>query len=1079
MKDSSFIFLQSSYPELYTLTELAEKLVGIDPNSSLTKARLFVEKLILLIGEFERYEFSPKDTPNIRINKLHTANVFPDTVKTLLDTIRIAGNNATHNGDRTEREARYILKKLFKLSKWFYETYEGEDLGSIKYEPQEYASSEDEISQLNQQLAELQEKIVNYEDKIAQLNISEKAIRQRQRRSSKVAKKITFDEKETRKELIDPALRKAGWECDSELLSYERHKTMPQKGRNMAIAEWPCGRKQADYALFIGTTLYAVIEAKKFSSDISTDLHQSKRYALNLRTQEGIQLLGDWDGHKVPFLFSTNGREYLEQIKTKSGIWFADTRYLSKRAEPLRAWYSPEGLKDLYERNIESINENLQNSDISYLTDKNGLSLRNYQINAIKAVEDVILRGEKRALLVMATGTGKTRVAVGLSYRLIKSNRFRRILFLTDRRTLAEQAGDDFDDYKIENFNTFADIYKINKLGKQDTEIETRIQFATVQSMVKRLFYATDEKKNQLSIDTYDCIIVDEAHRGYNEDKQLNEEDLSFRDQADYVGQYKRVIEYFDAFVIGLTATPALHTTNIFGAPIFTYSYREAVIDGNLVDHEPPYQIKTKLNTEGIKWKKGERPKVYNPENNTIEELAALEDELKFDVESFNKAVITSPFNRTIIQELVNYIDPQSEEKTLIFAVNDEHADTIVNLLFEEYNEIGVDVPQDAIKKITGKAYNPQELVRLYKNEKFPNIAVTVDLLTTGVNVPAITNLVFMRCTNSRILFEQMLGRATRKCEDIGKECFRIFDAVGIYDKLKDFSQMQPVVSKPKIPFVQLVSEFDYIESDSRKRLQVEQIIAKLHRKKGLLDAEGQETFKQLAHNKTPNELATFLRKTELPKSIELIQELHELWVYLDSLKPQQDKMIYYSEHPDVVKETSRGYGKDNQKLEDYIESFKEFITENRNEIVALNVLYNKPTELDRKSLKELRMQLALNGFNETSLNIAWKKLTNKEIAADIITYIRTCAMGLPMETPEERVKRAIQKVKDMHPWSRIQLNWIDRFEKQLKAETLLKREDLDEEPFKDAGGYKKLNKIFNDQLDEVLETINTYLLGA
>ena len=1079
MKDSSFIFLQTDYPELYTLTELAEKLVSIDPNSSLTKARLFVEKLVLLMGEFERYEFSLKDTPNIRINKLYAANVFPDTIKALLDTIRIAGNNATHNGDRTEREARYILKKLFKLAKWFYETYEGKDLGNIKYEPQEYVSSDDEISQLNQQLTELQEKIVNYEDKIAQLNASEKAIKQRQKRSSKVAKKITFDEKETRRELIDPALRKAGWECDSELLSYERHKTMPQKGRNMAIAEWPCGRKQADYALFIGTTLYAVIEAKKFSSDISTDLHQSKQCALNLKTQEGVQLLGEWEGQKVPFLFSTNGREYLEQIKTKSGIWFADTRFPNKKPEALRAWYSPEGLKDLYERNIENINEQLQNSDISYLTDKNGLSLRNYQINAIKAVEEAILRGEKRALLVMATGTGKTRVAVGLSYRLIKSNRFRRILFLTDRRTLAEQAGDDFDDYKIENFNTFAEIYKINKLGKQDAEVETRVQFATVQSMVKRLFYATDEKDNQLSIDAYDCIIVDEAHRGYNEDKQLNEEDLSFRDQADYVGQYKRVIEYFDAFVIGLTATPALHTTNIFGAPVFTYSYREAVIDGNLVDHEPPYQIKTKLNTEGIKWKKGERPKVYNPETNTIEELAALEDELKFDVESFNKTVITSPFNRTIIQELVKYIDPQSEEKTLIFAVSDEHADTIVNLLFEEYNEVGVDVPQDAIKKITGKAYNPQELVRLYKNEKFPNIAVTVDLLTTGVNVPAITNLVFMRCTNSRILFEQMLGRATRKCDDIGKECFRIFDAVGIYDKLKDFSQMQPVVSKPKISFVQLACEFDYIEEDSRKRLQVDQIIAKLHRKKGLLDAEGQEMFKQLAHDKTPNELASFLRKSKLPECIEFIKDLNDLWVYLDSLKSQKDKMIYYSEHVDVVKETSRGYGKDNRRPEDYIESFKKFITENRNEIMALNVLYNKPAELDRKSLKELKLQLALNGFNETSLNVAWKKLTNREIAADIIAYIRTCAMGLPMETPEERVKRAIQKVKDLHPWSRIQLNWIDRFEKQLKAETLLRREDLDEEPFKDAGGYKKLNKIFNDQLDEVLETINTYLLGA
>jgi len=206
---------------------------------------------------------------------------------------------------------------------------------------------------------------------------------------------------------------------------------------------------------------------------------------------------------------------------------------------------------------------------------------------------------------------------------------------------------------------------------------------------------------------------------------------------------------------------------------------------------------------------------------------------------------------------------------------------------------------------------------------------------------------------------------------------------------------------------------------------------------------------------------------------------LNDLWVYLDNLQLQKDKIIYYSEHTDVLMETSREYGKYNQKPEDYIESFKEFITENRNEIVALNVLYNKPTELDRKSLKELKMKLSLNGFSETNLNTAWKNMTNKEIAADIIAYIRTFAMGLPMETPEERIKRAIQKVKDLHPWSKIQLNWIDRFEKQLKAETLLRKEDLEQEPFKEAGGYNRLNKIFNNQLDEVLEIININLLGA
>lgn len=317
----------------------------------------------------------------------------------------------------------------------------------------------------------------------------------------------------------------------------------------------------------------------------------------------------------------------------------------------------------------------------------------------------------------MATGTGKTRTAIGLSYRLIKSNRFKRILFLTDRRLLAEQAFGDFQDKKVENFNTFAEIYGVSSLKDVLPDADSRLHFATVQGLIKRLFYSDDENKKSLTIDSYDCIIVDEAHRGYNLDHELDDDDLDFRDQNDYVSQYKRVIEYFDAFVIGLTATPALHTTQIFGTPVFTYSYREAVIDNRLVDHEPPFLIKTKLSEEGIVWKQGEKPKAYNPETNSIEELAALEDELHIEVDQFNKRVITENFNRTVIKELVQHIDPDGEGKTLIFAVRDSHADMIVNILFEEYEAIGVDVNRDAIRKITGNVYDPSELTRLFRNE--------------------------------------------------------------------------------------------------------------------------------------------------------------------------------------------------------------------------------------------------------------------------------------------------------------------------------------------------------------------------
>ena len=1074
MKDSNFIFLQSAYPELFTLGQLAEKLINVDPNSSLTKSRLFAEKITVLIWNFEELE----NTENIqiaRINKLYSNGLIPEIIKDILHLIRKSGNKATHVGNSSKDEALFILKKLFRLSLWFYQTYENSDLSNIEFEELSGCVTENEIDSLNQELQSLKSQIIDYQDKIKKLNESEVVKSQRRKRSSKTAGHIGLDEHDTRIMLIDPALRKAGWECDSDTLNFKIRHTLPQKGHNMAIAEWKCGSKWADYALFVGTTLYGIVEAKKFASDISTNLYQSKIYSKNIEQMESVQLLGDWDCHKVPFLFSTNGRDFLEQIRTKSGIWFADVRKPRKQPEPLRDWYSPEGLVNLYNRDIDEINRRLKESEIDYLTDPSGLGLRYYQINAIKAIENKILNNEedRRALLVMATGTGKTRTAIGLAYRLIKSNRFRRILFLTDRRLLAEQACDDFKDKKVESFNTFADIYKINSLKDTMPEIETRLHFATVQSIVKRLFYSDD---SGLSIDTYDCIIVDEAHRGYNLDRELDERDLSFRDQNDYMSQYKRVIDYFDAHVIGLTATPALHTTRIFGFPVFTYSYREAVIDNCLVDHEPPHIIKTKLNVNGILWKKGEKPKVYDPETNSIEELAALEDELLIEVEQFNKQVITPNFNRTVIKELVQHIDPEGDGKTLIFAVQDSHADMIVDMLFEEYAEIGVDVPQDAIRKITGNTYDPLQLTKLFKNEKYPNIAVTVDLLSTGVDVPQITNLVFVRRVNSRILFEQMMGRATRKCDEINKEYFQVYDAVGVYEALKDFSQMH-TVSNPSYSFKQLIDEFEHITDNERKERQIGQIIAKLQRKKREIVGDKLEQFIRLSGSGSPDDLIDTIKNGNTDESIERIKRLDALWSFLDERIYRSGRQLL-SEHEDLLIGVERGYG-NASKPEDYIESFKDFIVGHRNEIMALNIICTKPSELDRKSLKELKLILDENGYNEVTLNRAWHDVKNQNIVADIIAYIRTLALDVSLVPREQRVKNAIQKVREMSRWNAIQLKWIDRFEKQLLAETILTKEDLDKEPFRSEGGYIRLNKIFNNQLDIVLKTIGDYMYLA
>ncbi|WP_298519856.1 type I restriction-modification system endonuclease [uncultured Kordia sp.] len=1067
---SPFSFLNDEYKTLLKTITLAEKLIYIDPSSSLIKSRLFTDTLIKLIYEFEA--LTDFDVSHIeRIKKLKYNGLLPDVINDLLHTIRKSRNNVTHKGESSFREAHFILKKCFLLAKWFYETYENTYLGNINYILPEKEQNI-KVTSLESQLEKLQNEVKDYKTKIAALHCSPKVKKERVARAVRNAKNFHLNEKETRILFIDSQLRKAGWEVDTEQLNYKTHKTLPKKGKNMAIAEWYCDGKWADYALFIGTSLYGIVEAKKYATDISADLRQSVMYATKVKESEQCKLLGDWDKYRVPFIFSSNGRPYLEQIKTKSGIWFLDVRSRTNIAKALQGWISPKGLEELYDRDITKANETLNLDDYEYLQQTNGLGLRYYQIEAIKAIEDKVIHqiNESKALLVMATGTGKTRTVIGLAYRFIKSNRFKRILFLTDRNLLASQALGNFNDNRIESLLSFGDVYKFENTNIIFPDDETRLHFATVQSMVKRIFH---NEEHVLTVDTYDCIIVDEAHRGYTLDRELDEEELTFKNEQEYQSQYRKVIDYFNAYCIGLTATPALHTSEIFGAPTYQYSYRQAVIDGYLVDHEPPYNIKTKLSEEGIIWQEGEKPKIYNPDTNTIEELAVLEDELKIEIEQFNKLVITKSFNKTVAKYLVDEINPYGDEKTLIFATRDDHADMIVRALTEAYNAIGVEIQQGMIEKITGKAHNPKELTTLYKNEQFPNIAVTVDLLTTGIDVPRITNLVFLRRVRSRILFEQMLGRATRLCDEIGKEVFRIYDAVRVYEALSDYTQMK-TVANPKATFTQLSEEFSRIKEEARFIQQVQQIIVKLQRKRHTLDVEELENFEYYTEGQALDDFIIYLKSItayELPNTIPNYQKL---WNFLDKLKAKPKKRLL-SEHTDELLGVTRGYGKA-EAPEDYIESFKKFILENRNKIAALKIICTKPKSLNREALKELRLLLSEEGFSATQLNTAWKNAKNEDIAADIISYIRTMALDVTLINHQERVRNAIQKIKANHSFNKIQLDWLHRFQLQLEKEYILQKEDLNKEPFKSDGGYVRLNKIFKNQLDVIIEELNTNL---
>ncbi len=1072
---SNFSFLEKEFSILANICTSAEYHLYSDPVVTLMKLRQFGERLTEILFNEHGLEFPYDDTQHNRLKTLDFEAYLPSRVKDLLFNIKNKGNVAAHDNKGSIDDAKIIIFSAFKVSKWLVETYAfNQSVDDVKFSMPPDLDSRHALSLLENDFKELEEK---FNSLIAEREIKAipkeklKAIKQK---SEKAASKIEMSEAETRN-LIDDQLRAAGWEADTLKLNFKTKGTLPDRKRRIAIAEWKVGNKWADYALFIGHELYGIIEAKRYTLDISTNLRQSKIYSELAEEKDKVKLLGQWSNYKVPFLFSTNGRPYLEQIKTKSGIWFLDIRDESNQSRALMGFFTPDGLIKLHEQNIKETETKLKDEKYDFLSSKSGLGLRYYQIEAIRKVEEKIFtnKEDRRALLAMATGTGKTRTIVGLCYRLISSNRFNRILFLVDRTSLGIQAMGSFTDGKIKDINSFSEIYKIDGLKTMVPDIDTRVHFATVQGMVKRLFYQDNQEKIP-AIDSYDCIIIDEAHRGYLLDKEIGEDDLSFKDQRDYVSKYRMVLEYFDAYSIGLTATPALHTTEIFGKAVYNYSYREAVIDGFLVDHDPPYIIKTKLNEEGIVWEKGSKPKVYDKEKNAIVEMDELEDELAIDISGFNKLVITDSFNRTVIKELIRYLDPDSDEKTLIFAATDNHADIIVRILIEEFKNLGIKIGEGAVQKITGNTYDPNELIKLFKNEKFPNIAVTVDLLTTGIDVPKICNIVFLRRVKSRILYEQMLGRATRKCDEIEKDAFQIFDAVRIYETLEEFTSMKPVVPNPKTSFVQLAQEMDVISSNDRAKKQLEQIAAKIQRKKKYIKAKDEENFWHLSSGKDADTLINDLLNGDEQESIEYVIKETNLWKFLDSIKRDRP-YTYFSDHQDELCETERGYGS-GKKPQDYLSSFKTFIEENRTKIEALNIVCTRPKELDRDSLKKLKLELDLAGFNSRTLNTAWKETKDVDITADIISYIRSLALGNSLISHEDRITTAVDKVRQIKSWTKIQIKWINRIEKQLLKESILKVSDLNDSPFKSDGGFNRLNKIFDNDLENLIDIINESL---
>ncbi len=891
----------------------------------------------------------------------------------------------------------------------------------------------------------------------------EKAVAKTIAAAAKASEAIDLDEAATRR-IIDRQLRDAGWEVDSQRLTFKRG-ARPIKGRNLAIAEWPTAAEgkdgRADYVLFVGLMCVGVVEAKRKHKDVSSVIDQAKRYSEGYLTHfdEVLPEGSPWGTRRIPFLFATNGRPFLRQFIEKSGIWFLDARRPDNTRRALEGWYTPDGLIELLKHDVDKAHAELEVEPMPYLD-------REYQRRAVKAVENALAKGSRSVLLAMATGTGKTITCIALCYRLLKSKRFRRVLFLVDRSALGEQTATALKHVRLEAQQPFSEIFNVKELADIRPERETKLQIATVQAMVRRLLGGDESGEPPPPVDDYDCIVVDECHRGYLLDRELSERDLTFRDEEDYISKYRRVLDHFDAVKIGLTATPALHTRDIFGPPVFQYSYREAVIDGYLIDHEPPYRVLTKLSKDGIHISAGTQVLALNHSTQALQSWN-LPDRVDFEVEDFNRAVLVPEFSRAVIQGIVQEIDWNDEGKLLVFCVTDDHADLVVRLFKEELQAANVPVEDDMVVKITGASDKPLALLRRYRNERFnPKIAVTVDLLTTGVDVPRITTLVFLRRVRSRILYEQMLGRATRLCEEIGKTVFRIYDAVDLYSNLQEVSDMKPVVVSTSVTFGQLVNELDEQHQPSDRLVAAAEFLAKFHRKKRLLkrSPEAMARFCELAEM-SMEDFIEVMRSDQLGAINKLCGR--PLAEFLDGLQVAKDNTILFTGGDALLGVSTGG-----EAPADYLKSFESFLRENMNKVPALLVVAKRPRDLTRAELRKLKLALSEAGFSEAGVRAAWRNAKNEDVAASIIGFIRGLALGSPVKSYSARVDGALLRVAEQHNFKDTQRRWLQRIGDQMKAETVVDREALDSDQFKQEGGFRRIDRVFEGQLEAVLGEI-------
>ncbi|MFC7050707.1 DEAD/DEAH box helicase family protein [Emcibacter nanhaiensis] len=722
-KSHNFEFLSGKAPELHKLACFAEHYSLSDPEGALVKLRAFSEQMTKSIYFLLRL---PKGTDNTFVGLLCTEEfktAIPEVVQTKLHAIRKEGNKAAHGSKTSTKTATWLLKETHQLAGWFAVAFlkvDKSDLPGFK-EITEVAPEDGEKSDLEKELERITAELNKTQEKYTAAVQALDELQKEQEHGQEVADALALSEAETRKRLIDIALAEVGWDV-GENGRGTAEVTQEEKLSNQPT---PTGVGYADYVLWDdnGKPL-AVIEAKKANKSAEHGRKQAKLYADDLEKTHGQR----------PVIFYTNGYDI--------HMWDDVQGYPPRQ---LFGFYSKESLQYLV---------NFQRKEklpLNSLSPNPEIAGRIYQITSIRDVTEKFTDKFRKGLIVQATGTGKTRVAVALSDLLLRAKWAKRVLFLCDRRELRKQAKNAFSDF-------LSDPVALVGTGSKDEE-SARILIGTYPGMMSRF----------LNYDPgyFDLIIADESHRSiYN--------------------IYRDLFKYFDGFQIGLTATPVgfinRNTFRMFECepdnPTAYYTLETAIDQGYLVPYEV-YTHTTQFLREGIKYSE-----LTEEQKQELEESDELPEEFNFDASQVDQQVLNKDTNRHIIRNLMENglkdATGQAVGKSIIFARSHDHAVLLSKVFDEMYPQYGGTFCQ----VIDSHDSRAEQLIDDFKGEGDNDdltIAVSVDMLDTGIDVPEVVNLVFAKPVKSKVKFWQMIGRGTRLCPDLygpgqDKSKFRIFD---------------------------------------------------------------------------------------------------------------------------------------------------------------------------------------------------------------------------------------------------------------------------------------------------------------